>query len=517
MRRRGVLVVGLACAACGGPSSSTDVGTESGESGSETSETGETGEDGPLLVGEPSIIHHPAQPMVVDVLVELAAPGTASLVHDTDPGVSIVQLDPPAGEAGTSIHLRVRGLLPASDHPLSLTVSEADGDRDGAWQGTVTTDPALDGFIATFEIDNDDPSLVAGDMRLFDLGRLYSTEATGVYLVDHDGRSRWYLGDADDYTDLEDVWAGLRLRADGTLSYTRRYRARIVDELGEIHLDVAGEDIGAPAGLHHDLEELPNGNFLVLGYTFADVDYGGDEGVLHVAGDQIIEFTPAGEVVWTWNSFDHLDPLRRRDGFYLPQKIPDPDTGVAGYDWSHANGVVYDPADDTIYVSMRHQDWILAIDHASGEILWKLGDEGDFTLVGDEYWFFHQHSPQWQPDGTLLLYDNAIGNPARPDSQAHARAVRYAIDREQMTATKLWADDDPFFGSPLAGDADRMSNGNILRLDSTYTVDGSIPVSRLHELDPSQTPNTVWSLTVPPQRFVYRALPVTRWVGEPSP
>jgi hypothetical protein len=30
---------------------------------------------------------------------------------------------------------------------------------------------------------------------------------------------------------------------------------------------------------------------------------------------------------------------------------------------------------------------------------------GDFTLESGT-WFFHQHSPEWQPDGSLLPYDN---------------------------------------------------------------------------------------------------------------
>jgi hypothetical protein len=230
----------------------------------------------------------------------------------------------------------------------------------------------------------------------------------------------------------------------------------------------------------------------------------------------ISEFTPAGEVVWTWNSFDHLDPQRRRDGFYNPQKIPDPDTGEDGYDWTHGNGLTYTADDDLVYLSMRHQDWILAIDHATGEIVWTLGDEGDFSHAGAEYWFFHQHSPQWQADGSLLLYDNAVGNPdLPPNADAHSRAVRYELDFDAMTATRAWEDDDPPFTSPVAGDADRMDGGHILRLDSMF-ADDDHPVTsgRLRELDPDASPMAVWTLYAPPGKFVYRAVPVSRFVGE---
>jgi len=171
--------------------------------------------------------------------------------------------------------------------------------------------------------------------------------------------------------------------------------------------------------------------------------------------------------------------------------------------------------EDLLLLSMRHQDWVIAIDHQSGEIRWRLGDEGDFTLVGDERWFFHQHSPEWQADGSLLLYDNAVGNPAQPDGEAHSRAVRYMLDFEVMTATLVWADDDPKFISALAGDADRMSNGHVLRLDSTWIDEPqALPASRLHELDPERTPNLVGALMLPTGRLSYRAVPLTRWIGE---
>ncbi len=512
VRRSLPFILSATCVACTADGQNA---SESGSSadGSGDSETGDTGELGPLLVSEPSIVLHPKQPMIVDVIVELDAPGTGELIHPDD-DVGVFLLSPAPGEAASTLHFRVRGLLPASTHALALSVTEADGDRTGSWSGSVVTNEPLPGFIAKFEIDTPDSALVSDDRRLFDMTRLFTTEPSGLFLVDNEGTTRWYLGDVDEYTDQHDIWSGVRLRPDGTVSFTRRNTAFIVDELGEYQMQVTAESIGANAGIHHDLTELPNGNFLTLGYTFADVDYA-DDGTLHVAGDIIYEFTPDGELVWTWSSFDYLDPQRRRAGFDNPQKIPDPDTNQDGYDWTHGNGLTYTQADDTIYLSMRHQDWILAIDHASGDLRWKLGDEGDFTLVGDDRWFFHQHSVEWQADGSMMVYDNGIGNPAQPDADAHSRAVRYELDVDAMTATKVWSDDDPKFASSLAGDADRMSNGSVLRLDSTWVDDeNTIAGSRMHELDPGRTPNLVWSLVAPPGRFCYRAVPITRWVGE---
>lgn len=506
--------------ACAETPASTDVGSTSeaseSESDSDSGDSETTGEDTPLLPGEPTIVHHPKQPMIVDVIVDLDAPSTAELRHETDDDVHVSLLEPADGQPATQLHFRVRGLLPDTDHPLALEISEADGSRSATWHGSVTTGPPLPGFLPKFAIESAGPSAVDPAWRLFDVCALYSTNPSGVAVVDDEGTTRWYIGDVDDYTDLEDLYQGLHLRPDGTISYTRRDGAFIVDELGEFVMQLDADSMGISAGFHHDMIELPSGNFLILSHAFADIDYEG-EGTLHVAGDMIYEFAPAGEIVWTWNSFDHLDPQRRRADFYSPVMIPDPDTLTEGYDWTHGNGLVYTAEDDTILLSMRHQDWIVAIDHQTGEILWRLGDEGDFTLVDAERWFFHQHSPQWQPDGSLLLYDNGIGNPSQPDNLAHSRAVRYALDFDAMTATQAWQDDDPPFRSPLAGDADRTPSGHILRLDSYYlTDDNPLPRGRLRELDPQATPNAVWTLNLPPGKFSYRAVPIDRFVGVPE-
>ncbi|KIG15706.1 putative arylsulfate sulfotransferase [Enhygromyxa salina] len=499
--------VGLsACRAAGNdPSGTTNSGTD-------TESSSESGEPAAFALAEPTIIHHPGQPMIIDVVCELTAPGTGELTHLTDDDVRVFLLGPGEGEPATSLHFRVRGLRPGTVHGLALTVSEANGDRTAQWQGEVTTDPALPGYVAKFEIDSLGAAAVDPSWRLFDMTQLFTASPSGVFLVDDEGTTRWYLGDADDYTDIADIFTGVKLRPDGTVSYLRRNSAYVVDEFGGVVMQVEAASIGAPAGLHHDLIELPSGNFMALGYSFQDVDYQG-EGTLHVAGDTILEFTPAGELVWSWDTFDHLDPQRRRDGFFIPMMIPDPNSPEDGHDWTHANGLVYTANDDTILLSMRHQDWIIAIDHGTGEVLWRLGDEGDFSLDGDR-WFFHQHSPQWQADGSLMLYDNAVGNPAQPDDDAHSRAVRFALNFNSMTAKQVWTDDDSLFSSPIAGDADVTPSGHVLRLDSTWTsAEHPDTASRLRELDPAASPQAVWTLFMPPGQFSYRAVPVSRFVG----
>lgn len=79
---------------------------------------------------------------------------------------------------------------PDPSHPLSLTVQAADGDRSAAWSGSVTSNEPLPGFVAAFEIDIPDPSLISGDLRMFDITPLFTTEAAAP--------SRWFLRRAKD-------------------------------------------------------------------------------------------------------------------------------------------------------------------------------------------------------------------------------------------------------------------------------------------------------------------------------
>ena len=74
--------------------------------------------------------------------------------------------------------------------------------------------------------------------------------------------------------------------------------------------------------------------------------------------------------VWLWNEFDHLDITRR------PYMYPD---------WTHTNAILYSSSDGNLIISIRHQNWLVKVDYTNGagtgDILWHLGYQGDFTLL----------------------------------------------------------------------------------------------------------------------------------------
>lgn len=515
------IAVAVACVGEGGKaaetsgstsdSDSTDASTGTGESSGEGSESGsEETPEGPILAGDPVVSFHESQPMVVDIGLAFTRPASATLAVVGDPGARTAVISGP-GPTLEQTH-RLRGLAPATSTGVELAIEAEDGALENTTVAFTTLAP-LEGFRPEFPVTaGGEP---APELRIFDLSRFPMQGEQGLFAIEPAGRTRWYLPRETGGGGPAALPVGVKLLGDGKVAFVQDYGLYVVDELGTEVIAYVGQELGL-AGFHHDVIQLPSGNFMVLSYAFRDVYYPAVDETRHVAGDLIVEITAAGEVVWEWDSFDYLDPTRIRDSYFSSLPIDDPWTGETAYDWTHGNGVVFDVADDSVLVSMRHQDWILKIDHATGDLLWRLGDEGDFTLM-EGTWFYHQHSPQWQPDGSLLLYDNGIQNPNLADELERSRSVRYEIDEEMGTAVQVW-EARSSYQSGIAGDADRLSNGNVLEVHSAVPVNPGqgLPVfSHLREIDP-ESGDEVWGLVGPQGHMVYRCIADGRLPGETS-
>ena len=90
---------------------------------------------------------------------------------------------------------------------------------------------------------------------------------------------------------------------------------QIADARGDVLWEVEPGDIGI-GRFHHDMELMPNGNILILTYTFLSSDeaaaIGWDmEGAAMALSDGIVEVRPnlddgSAEVVWAWHFHDHI-------------------------------------------------------------------------------------------------------------------------------------------------------------------------------------------------------------------
>jgi len=239
----------------------------------------------------------------------------------------------------------------------------------------------------------------------------------------------------------------------GALSFMP-YAATKVESF-EIHqLSPLVTTLVAPAGVAtdpHELRVLPNGDYLVLSYplksgvdlTGLNITLAGDVGVEALGPNstiqdcEVVEFSPAGTVVSTWLASDHFNPAAVSTlpltGFGAGATLPD---GGPVYDVFHCNSVDVDPANGNFLISAREMDSIFYVDHASGEVVWKMGglnaslDGAAFVSVADP--FFRQHDARLQlgwsstcsgGKGQISLFDDeSAPGPAGP-----ARAVLYDV------------------------------------------------------------------------------------------
>ena len=79
--------------------------------------------------------------------------------------------------------------------------------------------------------------------------------------------------------------------------------------------------------------------------------------------------------------------------------------------------MVLDEKRNAVIISSRHMSAVLAIRYAddangkSGDLLWRLGPGGDFTVHGSGELQYYQHAVEVQDDGSILLYDNGNMRP----------------------------------------------------------------------------------------------------------
>jgi hypothetical protein len=219
---------------------------------------------------------------------------------------------------------------------------------------------------------------------------------------------------------------------------------------------------GSPTDVH-DIARMPNGHLLTLTYRRRDdVDLSARDGPHHarVFDGEIQELTPAGDLVWRWNSHAHVRVAETEPAWWYNEKGETPPPAERGYDLVHLNSV--EPDGDGLIVSSRHTDSVFRIDRASGRIDWKLGGTyvagRSLAVLGippGEDVFGGQHDARLLPDGTLTVYDNrgyATGSPA---------AVRFRIDPVARTATRIEHVTNPAVSkSKWGGSARKLPHGN---------------------------------------------------------
>jgi arylsulfate sulfotransferase len=333
---------------------------------------------------------------------------------------------------------------------------------------------------------------------------LASIDQPGVLLaVDETGAVVWYRLDSQTISDARQLPNGNLLYNFGNIG------AREIDVLGNVvrdwttstRVEVGQQDrfghqtyvddavvVDTPR-LHHEVSDLlPNGNFLALSQevrTFRDfppVDcppepFEGD--ARPERGDVVIEYRPDGRIVHQLSLLDAIDPRVQPGSQQCNLKTDAIATGNRVFvDWSHANSAQLFEDENVVLVSARNLSSIIAMrwradaHGPAGEVLWQFGPGHDFHLTNGE-WFYRQHAPEVEPDGSILVYDNGSQRPQPPDAAKlppYSRAVLYRLDRSgprrTWSARQVWehridTPAGPVF-SDFLGDADAIGGGHVL-------------------------------------------------------
>jgi hypothetical protein len=241
----------------------------------------------------------------------------------------------------------------------------------------------------------------------------------------------------------------------------------------------------------HELRLLRNQNFLIFSYPVkVGVDLSGmkvplSDGGVEVLGSsekiqdcQVVEFEPAGKVVWSWLATDHFDPVK--DSTYPQLAPPDPSLADGGstYDVFHCNSIDVD-AQENLLVSARHMDSVFYVERPSGRVLWKMGgatytdpkDDATYVPVMDP--FYRQHDARFQSgwtsscgmgSGPVSVFDDETEEPGP------ARAVIYDVDVHTA------ADEGGLAGDCGAPDAAGSGHGQATR---TWQYKGALTSTSL--------------------------------------
>lgn len=201
------------------------------------------------------------------------------------------------------------------------------------------------------------------------------------------------------------------------------------------------------------------------------------------------------QVVWYWDTFQHLDVNRAS---ILPEVcIPAQGCPVnlqlstQANDWTHGNSLYYISSSGDFLFSLRAQDWVIKIDYnngaGTGNVLWRLGQGGDFTfnnIYNDPWpWFSYQHDAGYENNGAgpLTIFDNGNARLAAPPiglgsncgpNDCFSRGMALTIDETLMQATPVLSADLGVFGGSL-GSAQLLSNGNYFFLSgapASYSI-----------------------------------------------
>jgi arylsulfate sulfotransferase len=487
-----------------------------------------------VSVIDPGVVYPTANPQVVQYSIYLPAPGNVSIQFGptTAYGRNTWQLPTPSPNGG-QVQIYVAGMLAQTLYHMRAHVALNDGaamddtDHTKFHDGSAlkTGVAPLTSAVTISAAGTPQPGIEMWNTVIPPrVGQAFATDLQGNVIWTYT-----YQGGTGD------IIQGIQLLPNGNLLMVISYLSSLSPPAGSNpgllnavrEVDLAGNTVreltmdqlnqklaassfrdsdGKPYQLktfHHDVLALPNGHWVLLTtYNKTIANLQGYSQPTAVLGDVLVDVDQNFNPDWVWSSFDHLDLNRR------PMNFPD---------WTHSNGLLYSADDHNLLLSIRHQNWIVKIDfndgQGSGNVLWRLGEGGDFKLAGGTDptdWFYAQHgmsyfTPNTTGDFKLALFDNGndrtFPSPtgqvtckpgAPPSAQCYSTVPIFEVNEANRTATLVTHYmPGPVDFSYFGGTTQLLANGDI-HVDFSAPASGAL----VQELDPAAS-RVVWQGTTP--------------------
>jgi arylsulfate sulfotransferase len=489
-----------------------------------------------VAVIQPGVVTNTTNPLVAEYSIYLPQPGSMAVQFGPEAGSGLntwSQATPtqPTNYGG-EINMEVGGMRGSSTYHLRGTITLANGvtfqDVDHTFT-TGTAPPTVPVQITTPSGQTPQPGIELFDTVTF--GSKPIPNLAQAFATDLNGNTIWtynYTGSAANVIfPIKQLPNGHFLLVigyvaaptatqntpAGTLSVVREVdlvgntiRELTIDQLNKSlagNKSVRGD--GDPGTnlltFSTDVLQQPNGHLVLIAWLikqFPNLD-GCPSSPCNVLGNVVVDVDQNFNPTWVWNSFDHLNINRH------PYLFPD---------FTHANSLLYSSDDHNLLLSIRQQNWIVKIDYqdgaGTGNILWHLGEGGDFKLLGGTDptdWFYAQHGMNFFSTNTtgvfklgvmdngndrLLASGQTCGTTGVPACYSTAQVLQ--VDETAKTATLLVNyKPNPAIYSYFGGQTDQLPNNDI-ETDFCAAQGGAT----IFELDPTQTPaSTVWQAHTP--------------------
>jgi len=294
---------------------------------------------------------------------------------------------------------------------------------------------------------------------------------SGAYdiIFDNHGSPVWY-------TRVANIHGDLRVQPNGLLTLLSYSGGMHFKSLDNHYRQVTNYWAGNGYSIDdHELQVLADGSYYLIALNTATVDMtqfiANGNPAASVTENILQGFSPAGQLVFQWRAWDHLDILDQEQFIDLTS---------SAFDFPHMNAIDID-TDGNLLLSSRNTSEITKIDRNTGAIIWRLGGgHNQFTFVNDPLnGPRNQHAIRMVTTNDYTLFDN--GNLHSPSV---SRGVEYVLDPIDLTATLVWQYPPTPTNSLFSwymGNVQRLTNGNTL---INWAV-GSLP--KLTEVRPDGT------------------------------